>query len=184
MTGSIEETLVLIKPDGVQRKIVGRIISRFEDAGLQIVQLQLLTAPKELLTKHYPSDDAWLGIVGQKTLDAYKDYGLDANKEFGTSDSVVIGKEIKQWLVGFMSSGPIIAMVLRGNRAVSIVRKMVGNTIPSLANPGTIRGDFSLDSPDLANPEKRPVLNLIHASGNVEEAKYEIALWFGNQSVK
>lgn len=178
MNNSIERTLVLIKPEGVQRQLVGRIISRFEEAGLTIDNMLLLTASEELLAKHYPSDAEWLSVVGQKTLDAYQTYGIDPKIEFGTDDPLTIGKEIKGWLVSHMASGPIIAIVLKGNRAIRAVRKMVGNTIPLFAEPGTIRGDFSLDSPDLANPEKRPVQNLIHASGSVEEAQIEISLWF------
>ncbi len=179
MNNSIERTLVLIKPEGVQRKLIGRIISRFEDAGLTIENMVLLTASKDILATHYPSDEQWLSVVGQKTLDAYQEYGVNPTTEFGTDDPVIIGKEIKKWLVNYMASGPMVAMVLKGNRAVRAVRKMIGNTIPLFAEPGTIRGDFSLDSPDLANPEKRPVQNLVHASGTVKEAETEISLWFG-----
>ena len=178
MSTSIERTLVLIKPEGVQRKLVGRIISRFEDAGLVIEEMRMLTASEKLLAKHYPSDDEWLRTVGGKTLEAYKEYGIDPKNEFGTDDPLVMGKEIKKWLVSYIASGPIVAMVIKGNRAVRAVRKMAGNTIPLRADPGTIRGDFSVDSPGLANPEKRPIHNLIHASGNLEEAKFEISLWF------
>ena len=85
---------------------------------------------------------------------------------------------VKGWLVEYMASGPVLVGVLRGNRCVEVVRKLVGATLPVLAAPGTIRGDLSVDSPDLANAERRPIRNLVHASGDVEEAEREIAVWF------
>ena len=88
----------------------------------------------------------------------------------------------KELLVDYMTSGPVIAMVLEGNNAIKNVRKMCGNTIPSVADPSTIRGKFSLDSSDVANAQHRPVHNLIHASVEPEEAKYEISLWFGSEN--
>jgi len=176
----MERTLVLIKPEGVKRKFVGRIISRFEDANLTIEKMKLMVASRELVEKHYPSDREWTTLVGNKTLDTYKQFGIDPVSELGTSDAYEIGKTVKGWLVEYISSGPIVALVLSGNHAVDVVRKLVGSTIPINAQPGTIRGDYSVDSPDLANKEKRPVQNLIHASGNVKEAETEIALWFGH----
>jgi nucleoside-diphosphate kinase len=174
----MERTLVLIKPEGVKRKLVGRILQRFEDANLTIDEMKLMTASKELVTKHYPSDKEWTTLVGNKTLGTYKQYGIDPKKEVGTDDAYEIGLQVKKWLVDYISSGPIVAMVISGNHAIDNVRKIVGPTIPLNAAPGSIRGDFSIDSPDVANAEKRPVQNLIHASGNLEEAKQEIELWF------
>jgi nucleoside-diphosphate kinase len=174
----MERTLVLIKPEGVKRKMVGRILQRFEDATLTIDEMKLMVASKELVEKHYPNDKAWTTLVGEKTLGTYKQYGVNAKKELGTEDAYEIGKKVKGWLVDYISSGPIVAMVISGNHAVDNVRKLVGSTIPLNAAPGTIRGDFSVDSPDLANGEKRPVQNLIHASGTVDEAEKEITLWF------
>jgi nucleoside-diphosphate kinase len=173
-----ERTFVLIKPEGVKRKFVGKILSRFEEASLTIEKMKLLTASRELVQSHYPSDDGWTKLVGEKTLGTYKQYNVDPVKELGTSDALEIGRQVKKWLVDYISSGPVVALVLSGNHAVDVVRKLVGSTIPLNALPGTIRGDFSVDSPDLANAEKRPVQNLIHASGNPEEAEHEIALWF------
>jgi nucleoside-diphosphate kinase len=182
MNSTIERTFVLIKPEGVQRKMVGKIISRFEEVGLELEAVKLVRASKELMERHYPSDDDWLRTVGGKTRNAYAEYGLDPTKEFGTDDALAIGREIKRWLVDYMTSGPVVAMILKGNRAVRGVRKLAGNTVPLFAEPGTIRGDFSTDSPDLANPERRPVYNLVHASGTVEEAEFEIALWFADEA--
>lgn len=173
-----EQTLVLLKPDAVERKLTGRIITTLEDAGLSISNIKMLTADKDTLTAHYPSDDKWLGIVGGKTLEDYQASGKDASAEFGSNDPVEIGKVIKSWLVDFMASGPIVALVVEGNEAVKNVRRLVGHTLPCKAEPGSIRGRFSCDSPSAANTEKRPVTNLIHASGEVDEAEFEIGLWF------
>ena len=174
----MERTLVLVKPDGVERKLIGEIIRRFERATLQIDAMKLVNPKRELLEKHYTDKGEYLKALGQKTLSTYKEYNMDPIKELGTDSDLEIGKMVREWLIGFMMSGPVLAMVLSGNHAVDAVRSIVGKTIPLFADVGTIRGDFSLDSPDFANAEKRPVKNLVHASGNTEEAGQEIALWF------
>lgn len=174
----MEETLVMIKPDGVQRRLVGRILSRFEDVGLTIRAMRWMVASRDLVARHYPDSEEWLRTVGEKTLMSYREYDLDPLSAMGTADPLEIGRKVKAWLVDFITSGPVVVMVLGGNHAVQIVRKLVGNTIPAFADPGTIRGDFAMDSPDWANAEQRPVENLVHASGSVEEAEAEIALWF------
>jgi nucleoside-diphosphate kinase len=130
------------------------------------------------ISAHYPSDPGWLSSVGQKTLEDYSRNGIDPIRELGTNDPVSIGAMIKTWLSEYLLGGPIVPMVVEGNRAVSVVRKMVGATVPATADPGTIRGDYSTDSPDTANQQRRPIQNLVHASGTVEEAAREIALWF------
>ena len=174
----MERTFVMVKPDGVERGLVGEIIATFERAGLRIVRLRMVRATRELVQKHYPDTEEWLSIVGGKTIEGYEEIGLNAKAELGTDDAVEIGKMVKGWLVDFITSGDVVAMVLEGNAAVRNVRRIVGATIPVKADPGSIRGRFSLDTPDAANREKRPVKNLIHASGEVEEAKFEIGLWF------
>jgi nucleoside-diphosphate kinase len=176
---AIEQTLVILKPEAVEMAKVGRILAIFEDAGLKIERMQMMVASEETLNQHYPSDDVWLSLVAGKTLDSYEKFGGDAMKVFGTVDKVAIGKQIKQWLVSHMASGPVVVMVVSGNHAIEAVRKLVGSTSPLAADPGTIRAMFSTDSPDYANAELRPIKNLVHASGDVEEAKREIALWFG-----
>ncbi len=175
----IEKTLVILKPDAVQRKLCGKIISIFEEAGLDIVDAKLITAEKALVERHYPNNNKWFTAVGNKSIDNYKEQGLDIIKTMGTDDALTIGKTIKGWLVDYMTAGPIMVMVLQGNNAIKNVRKICGNTIPANADPSTIRGRFSIDSSDTANAEKRPVNNLVHASGELDEAKYEISLWFG-----
>jgi nucleoside-diphosphate kinase len=176
----VGKTFVLLKPDAVARGLVGRIVSRFEDAGLHLEAARALTPSRELITSHYPESSDWLMTVGGKTLESYAADGLDPAADLGTNDPEAIGRLVKGWLVDYISSGPVVAMIWRGNRVVSQVRKLVGHTLPSHAVPGTIRGDFSSDSAELANREGRPVRNLIHASGDPEEAAREIALWFGD----
>ena len=178
----MERTLVLIKPDGVRRKLVGRIISRFEEVGFELQALKLVQATKELVGTHYADDPEWLSIVGGKTLEAYEEYGLDPMPDLGTTDAEKIGRIIRDRLIDYVTSGPVVAMIIAGNRAVPVVRKIVGNTIPAFAEAGTIRGDLSADSPDRANAEQRPIQNLIHASGAVDEAEHEIKLWFPEEA--
>jgi nucleoside-diphosphate kinase len=174
-----EETLVVIKPDGVTRGLTGRIIDQFLDTGLKLTKLELRHVTADLIERHYPDDEGWLSSVGRKTLDDYARLGLDSDQYFGASDALVIGRVIKGWLVDYLTQGPVVAMVLSGNEAIGRVRKLCGNTVPTMADPATIRGRFSLDSAAAANAEKRPIQNLVHASGNAEEAAYEIGLWFG-----
>lgn len=174
-----EETLVVVKPDGVERGLTGRIIAQFEDAGLRLARLEYRMATRELVEQHYPSDPAWLSSVGQKTVDDYDRLGRRPADDLGVSDPEEIGRLIKSWLIDYLTGGPVVAMVLEGNDSVATVRKMCGHTLPVSADPGSIRGRYSTDSAGLANLQKRPVRNLVHASGNLEEARHEIALWFG-----
>jgi nucleoside-diphosphate kinase len=178
-----ERTLLLVKPDGVQRALVGEILGRLERAGLKIVGLKMLTAPRDLLERHYPDDERFLRTMGGKTKEAFETYGLDIRERMGTDDLREVGARVRGWLVAFMSSAPIVAAVVEGLHAVSVVRKLVGKTLPVFAEPGTVRGDFAVDSPTLANLEARPVRNLVHASGTIEEAQFEIELWFREDEI-
>jgi nucleoside-diphosphate kinase len=174
-----EKTFVAIKPDGVQRGLTGEIIRRFERAGLKIVALKMIQVSKELAERHYPADREEMIVgIGQKSLDDYKKLELDAKKELGTDDPKAIGLVVRSWLADYISSGPVVALALEAPHAVELVRKLVGNTLPLAAQPGTIRGDFSYDSAYLGNTRKRPIKNIIHASGNLAEAEYELSLWF------
>lgn len=178
---SMERTLIVIKPDGVVRGLTGEILSRFERAGLKIVAAKMVTVTKELAEKHYPAhrEELWEGI-GHKTLEHYKELRADAKKLLGTNNPKEIGKLVRVWLLEYISSGPVFAAVLEGPHAVEQVRKICGHTLPLKSAPGTIRGDYSFDSSYLANTGKRAIKNLIHASGSLEEAKYEIPLWFSS----
>lgn len=181
----MEQTLIAIKPDGVVRGLTGEIITRFEKAGLKLVAAKMLTVTKEHASKHYPADreELWTGI-GNKTLENYEKLEVDAEKMLGTKDPKKIGDIVRVWLLDYIVSGPVFAAVFEGPHAVELVRKICGHTLPLLSAPGTIRGDYSFDSALLANTGKRAIKNLIHASGTVEEAKYEIPLWFGPKEIQ
>lgn len=178
-----EKTVVLIKPDGVKRGLIGEIISRFERRGLKIIALQMIHPTKEQIDAHYPKDKEWIERLGKKTLADYKEHGFDAKKELGTEDPLEIGKMVRGWLIDFMSSGPIVKMVVKGIHAILMVRKIVGASLPSQAEMGTIRGDFSVDSATAANRDKRAVHNIVHASENEKEAKHELEFWFSPEEI-
>ncbi len=180
----MERTLVVLKPDAVARGLSGEIITRFERVGLKIVAARFLSASKELVEKHYPADreELWIGI-GNKTLENYKNLEMDPVASLGTGDAKEIGKMVRVWLMDYLKEGPVLAFVLEGPHAVDLVRKICGHTLPLLSAPGTIRGDFSYDSSYLANSNNRPIKNLMHASGNLQEAQYEIPLWFEPEEI-
>src|SRR3989338_2903064 len=176
---SMEQTLIILKPDSVQRGLVGDIIGRFEKAGLKLVAAKMVKAPKGLADKHYPKNrKQFISGLGERTITSYKLNGLDPMDQFKTNDSYKIGLFIQRWLVNNLTEGPVIAVVLEGPHAFELIRKICGKTLPLEAEPGTIRGDYSFDSPALANYEKRAIRNLIHASGDKKEATFEIGLWF------
>jgi len=174
-----ERTFLMIKPDGVQKGLIGEIIKRIEQRDLKIVAIEMFQATPEQVSDHYPKDKAWISRLGDKSLSTYKKYNVDAKEELGTEDNYEIGKMVRGWLVDYMTSAPLVRMVVQGLHAVDMVRKIAGPTLPCLADMGTIRGDFSNDSPILGNIEKRAVMNLVHASETPEEAKHEIEFWFG-----
>ncbi len=169
-----EHTLVLVKPDGVQRALSGEILARFERVGLKIIALKMLRATRDQADRHYTLTEEWMLGVFTKASAKYQEEG----KPFPHSDHKAYGKFVKDGLVEFLASAPIIAIVLEGEYAVSIVRKLVGATEPASSPAGTIRGDFAFDTYALSNEQNRPIRNLIHASGTVEEAKHEIGVWF------
>ncbi|MEK6918389.1 MAG: nucleoside-diphosphate kinase [Nanoarchaeota archaeon] len=180
-----ERTLVLIKPDGVKRHLIGEVTRRFESRGLKIVALNMVWPTKKQMDAHYPKTKEWVTGLGNNTAKSYKEFEIPSTliKDYGSEDSYKIGLKVREWLIDFMTSGPIVKMVVEGSHAIKMVRKIVGQTVPAFAEPGTIRGDFSIDSPDVANMKKRAVKNLIHASGNKEEAQHEIELWFSPEEI-
>lgn len=178
-----EQTVVLIKPDGVKRLVMGNIITRFERVGLKIVAAKLIWVDKTTVGKHYKDDNDYHRVVGEKCLENYKKFGIDPKENLGTKDPVEIGKMVRKWNVEFITSGPVFALLLEAPGAVAIVRKMAGHTFPAEAIPGTIRGDFGLEAAFTSNVQKRSVENLIHASGSVEEAKFEKKLWFKENEI-
>lgn len=178
-----EKTVVLIKPDGVKRGLIGEIVSRIEKRGLKIIALDMIWATKEQIDEHCPKDEKWITRLGEKTKETYEKYGFNIKKELGTEDSKKIGKMVRGWLIDFMTSGPMVKVVVKGVHAIDMVRKLCGNTMPALAEMGTIRGDFSVDSAAAANRVKRAVHNIIHASETPEEAKHELAFWFSPEEI-
>ena len=178
-----ERTYVMIKPDGVKKGLTGEIIRRFEQRDLKVVALEMFQPTREQIDGHYPKDEAWIRRLGQKTLGTYEKYALDPVKDFGTKDDLELGTMVRGWVIDYMVSAPLVRMVVEGVHAVDMVRKICGVTLPYMAYMGTIRGDYSVDSPAVANLEKRAVANLVHASETAAEAEHEIAFWFGGREV-
>lgn len=173
-----ERTFLMLKPDGVKRGLTGEVIRRMEQVGLKVIALQMDKPSREQMDNHYPKDETWIRRVGQKTLSTYEKYGYDATRELGTNDDLEIGTMVRGWLIDFMTSAPLVKVVFQGVHAVDMVRKLVGETMPFMADVGTIRGDYSVDSAAAANKEKRAVHNIVHASETPEEAEHEIGHWF------
>jgi len=169
-----ERTLVIIKPDGLQRSLVGEIIKRIENVGLKLVAMKMMVPTETKIEEHYTLDPNWRRVTGEKTIKGYKDKGLEPP----SNDPLEITARILANLKTYMTSGPVIFMVLQGAHAVKIVRKIVGSTEPLTSDVGSIRGDFVLDSYQMSDTDNRAVRNLIHASGSVEEAESEIKHWF------
>lgn len=173
-----EKTFVIIKPDGVQRSLIGNIISRFERAGLKIAGIKFVVPTADQCWTHYNKDDAWFLSKGEKILKQRQEAGMTVDKE-----AIEYGRDIIGQLVKFMTSGPVVAMVIEGNQAVGVVTKIVGGTEPLTSDVGTIRGDLTLDSYDLAGLDSRAVRNLIHCSDQPSEALREIDIWFKPEEI-
>ncbi|MFA5532784.1 MAG: nucleoside-diphosphate kinase [Candidatus Shapirobacteria bacterium] len=174
-----EKTLVLVKPDGVQRGLIGESIKRYEQCGLKLVAIKMALPSKKLALDHYSVDPGWAFATGTKSIEAWKAKGLTPPVD----DPIELAENVRKQLVSFLSSGPVVAMVWQGMNAIGVVRKITGGTEPLTSVPGTIRGDYTIDSYRAADIDKRAVRNIIHASGSVEEADKEIALWFKPEEV-
>ncbi len=175
-----EQTLVLFKPDTVSRGLVGKILTRFEETGLKIAAMKMVWADETLAKNHYDLDETWAKNVFEKTKITHEKEG----KPFPYKDHMEFGGMIQKWNMDFLREGPVIAIILEGPHAVEIVRKMVGNTEPRQAAPGTIRGDYAmLESYTVADKKTRVLRNLVHASDSVENAKREINLWFSEKEI-
>ncbi len=173
-----ERTFAIIKPDGVKRGLVGEILRRIEQRGLKVIACEMVMPSRAQADKHYPKDAKWIKRIGEKTMATYAKYAIDPKKHLGTDDLEKIGRIVREWILDYMTSGPVVKMVIEGVHAIDMVRKLAGATAPVFAELGSIRGDFSADSPIAANTAKRAVHNLIHASETPEEAEHEIGLWF------
>lgn len=168
-----ERTFVIVKPDGVQRSLVGEIIRRFENTGLKIVGLKMTMLPEEKLWKHYDKDDAWFLKKGTIIVKDKEAAGLPIEKE-----PIEYGKDIIRQLIKYMTAGPVVMLAMEGNQAVAVVKKIVGETEPATSDVGTIRGDLTMDSYAISAVDDRAVRNLIHCSDEVENAEKELAMWF------
>ena len=174
-----ERTLVLIKPDAIQRALMGEIIARYERLGLKLIGLKMMVPTAEQVEGHYTLDPNWRRVTGEKTITSYKGRGLPPPSE----DPLEITAKILKNLKKYLSAGPIIAMVWQGAHAVELVRKITGATEPRTSPVGTIRGDLVIDSYVMSDADDRAVRNLIHASGSVPEAEMEIPHWFSKSEL-
>lgn len=175
----IERTILIIKPDGVRRGLVGEILNRTERMGLKVIGLKMVKPTRSHIDNFYPKTKEWISRVGEKTLKTYGEYGVDPKKELGTNDPFEIGKKVREWILDtWLSGAPVVVVALEGVHAIANVRALVGSTMPTFAQPGTIRGDFSIDSAVIANLVGRAVKNLVHASETPAEAKHELKHWF------
>jgi len=179
----IEQTFVMVKPDGTQRGLVGEIIRRFESRGLKLVAIKMVKPSFEHLDNHYPKDEAWIARLGDKGFNTFKEHDIDPMDIMGTDNNLEAGKQVREWLVNYMAEAPVVPMVFEGIHAIEMARKIAGVTLPSKADIGTIRGDFSVDSPAAANFQKRAIRNLVHASENKQEALDEIQHWFSEEDI-
>ena len=174
-----ERTLVIIKPDGIQRSLIGEVIKRYERVGLKLVALKMLVPTPAMVEAHYTLDPEWKLKTGEKNLKSYRDKGLKPPHDDPIAQSNMILEKLKKYL----ANGPVIAMVWEGAHAVGIVRKLTGGTEPLTSDVGTIRGDFVLDSYKLADDDLRAIRNIVHASGSVKEAEDEIRFWFKKEEI-
>jgi len=173
-----ERTFVIVKPDGIQRNLVGEIISRFERTGLKLVALKMTVADKDRIWKHYNKDDAWFIKKGTNIAAERTAAGLSAEKE-----PIEYGKDIIRALEKYMTCGPVVMMVWEGNQAVAVVKKLVGTTEPATSDVGTIRGDLTTDSYAISAVDDRAVRNLIHCTEFPAESEGEINLWFTPEEI-
>jgi nucleoside-diphosphate kinase len=174
-----EKTFVIIKPDGIQRGLMGEIIKRYEQVGLKLVALKMMVPTREMVEKHYTLDPEWKLITGTKSIKGFVDKGLTPP----TEDPIALSNDLLRRLADYLTSGPVIAMVWQGAHAVRIVRKITGGTEPFTSDVGTIRGDYVLDSYQMTEADDRSIRNIVHASGSVKEAEDEINHWFKPEEV-
>ena len=173
-----ERTLVILKPDAIQRGLVGDLLKRFENTGLKLIAMKMMVPKEELVWKHYNKDEAWFQSKGEKLVENLKAAGLPVEKE-----AIEYGREIIGALVKFMTASPVIPMVWEGNQSVAIIKKIVGSTEPATSAVGTIRGDYTLDSYEISNLDGRAVRNLVHCTDDSSESEREISLWFNQEEL-
>jgi len=166
------------------RGLVGDITSRIERAGLKIVAMKMIVPTEEQVRRHLPmSDEEWVARLGKKTMMGFEDLEATPKEIFGTEDLMALGQNVVDGIMGYLTSGPVVCMVVEGIESIAMVRKLAGHTLPFKAEAGTIRGDYSVDSPSIANTQRRAIHNILHASENVEEAANEVKLWFDDNEM-
>lgn len=173
-----QRTLIFIKPESIQRHLIGEFITKFEHRGLKLVAAKLIAPTKEQIGNHYPDDDAWYIPTGTKTLDGFIAKGIKPGKS--PKELAMI---VRERLIKHFTNRPLFLMVWEGPHAVALGRKTAGSTNPLVADIGSIRGDYSLESYDLADNIERAVHTLVHASGTPEEAEQEIKIWFKPEEI-
>jgi len=173
-----EKSLIILKPDAIQRGLIGELIQRIERSGLKIIALKMVNATEDQCWTHYNKDEAWFKEKGEKVAENRKARGMELEKE-----PIEYGKDIIKALVNFMTCGPVVPMIIEGNQSVAIVKKLVGGTEPTTSDVGTVRGDLTIDSYELANMDERTIRNLMHCSDKVEEAEREIDIWFNKEEI-
>lgn len=178
MEGTKERSFFLIKPDGIQRGLISEILGRLEKTGLKFVAMKMIVPQEDQCWAHYNKDDAWFLEKGERTIKDREERGLPIEKE-----AIEYGKDILRGNVEFLTSGPVLALILQGNEAVKIVKKIVGETEPVSSPVGTIRGDLCTDSFKLSSETNRAVRNLTHCSDSPDEAEREIKLWFEDSEI-
>lgn len=175
-----ERTLIILKPDTIQRGLIGEIISRFEKRGLKIVGAKLVWATRKQAKEHYDMPESDMRALGKKTLASYAEKGV---KHPLADDAIEIAKVIQDKLIDYLSTGPVLVIVIEAAHAIQIVRKLRGGTNPLSADVGTITADLTIDSYFISDDADRAIRNLVHASGSLEEAEREIALWFNKNEI-
>lgn len=173
-----ERTLVILKPDAIQRGLIGEILRRIERTGLKFTAFKFLVPTREQVLAHYNKDEAWCRKVGERIIRELEESGVTPEKS-----AVEYGREVLEHLVTFMTAGPVLAVVVEGNEAVAIVTKLVGTTEPKSSDVGTIRGDLTVDSYGHATYRNSAVRNLVHCSESPDEAEREIGVWFAADEI-
>ena len=173
-----ERTLLLIKPDAVERRLIGPILGRIERAGLTISGLTMQLATEDVARKHYPASERQLRGIGDKLLAATREMEISVADALGTDDAFELGMMIFEGNIRFLTAGPVVAVVVEGYNAVRKTRQLCGATLPCDAAPGSIRGDFGSAGVEQVWMGDMTVRNLVHSSDDQREAEREIALWF------
>jgi nucleoside-diphosphate kinase len=178
--GQKERTLVIIKPDGVQRSLIGEIIKRYEQVGLKLVGLKIIVPTPDMAKEHYMvGGEEWLEEVGRKASASYEKRGEKSPHKTHRDNGLAILEANAKYL----SAGAVVPMIWEGANAIEVIRKITGGTEPRSSDVGTIRGDYTIDSYPLADVDNRSIRNLIHASGSTEEAEKEIKIWFKDDEI-